>query len=71
VPRGSLVGLQEIADMFGVSTRTARRYTERDSFPAPLDVLAGGRRIYDRATVDQWGREHLPLPRGRRPGEPS
>jgi hypothetical protein len=59
------VAVSEIADLFDVSVISAHRYTQRDDFPEPLAVTAGGR-VWLRADVERWGREHLPL----RPGRP-
>jgi predicted DNA-binding transcriptional regulator AlpA len=56
----------EIAALFGVTRNTVHRYTRRDDFPEPLAVTAAGR-VWLRRDVEQWGREHLPLPEGRRP----
>jgi predicted DNA-binding transcriptional regulator AlpA len=59
-----IVGLSEIAAMFGVTKRTAVRYSKRDDFPAPFARLTAGL-VWDRAEVEAWGKEHLPLPPGR------
>lgn len=67
-----LAGLSEITAMLGVNRRTVQRYATREDFPPPVEVLAGGRRIWRRADVERWGREHLPLPRpGRPPKKPA
>ena len=60
-----IVALSEIADMLGVTRRTVQRYMDRDDFPAPLGVLAGGRRVWRRDDVAEWGRQTLPLSEGR------
>jgi prophage regulatory protein len=59
-----VVSIREIAEMFGVEKRTAIRYSHREDFPAPIASLGTGR-IWRRADVEAWGREHLPLPAGR------
>lgn len=60
-----LVSLSEIAKLLGVSKRTVQRYLELD-FPEPAARLATGR-IWRRADVEKWGKDHLPLPTGRPP----
>lgn len=62
-----LVGVAEIAAMLGVNKRTVQRYSSRSDFPAPVDELAGGRRIWRREDVERWQRDTLPLPRSGRP----
>jgi prophage regulatory protein len=64
-----VVGLSEIAQMFGVTKRTAVRYRERSDFPEPLARLSAGH-VWRRAEVERWGRDHLPLRLGR-PRKPS
>jgi predicted DNA-binding transcriptional regulator AlpA len=65
---GELASIAEIAEMLGVTDRTAQRHAERPDFPAPVDVVAGGRiRIWRRADVEAWARVTLPLPTGRPP----
>jgi predicted DNA-binding transcriptional regulator AlpA len=59
------LAVSEIAQLFSVSVISAHRYTQRDDFPEPLAVTAGGR-VWLRAEVERWGQEHLPL----RPGRP-
>lgn len=61
-----VVGLAEIAEMLEVTKRTVQRYAERADFPTPLGRLAGGR-VWRRADVEAWAKEHLPLPTGRPP----
>jgi hypothetical protein len=61
-----LAGLAEIAEIFGVTKRTASNYTQRDDFPEPVDRLASGP-IWRRTDIERWKREHRPpLPPGRR-----
>lgn len=59
-----LAGLAEVAEALDVSRRTARRYAARDEFPAAIANLATGP-VWRRREVIDWGREHLPLPKGR------
>lgn len=59
-----LAGLAEIAEMLGVTRRTAQRYIARPDFPEPEQRLAGGR-VWTRVDVDAWAKTNLPLPTGR------
>jgi len=69
-PTGKLATLAELAEIFGVSKRTCWLYSLRPDFPAPYDVLEGGRtRVWKRATVEKWGERFLPLPVGRPPAK--
>ncbi len=61
-----LVGLAEVADMLGVTKRTATSYSSREDFPAPLQRLAATP-VWRRAEVAAWGDRTLPLTRGRPP----
>src|SRR2546429_6392366 len=53
-----LVAVADVAEMFGVATRTAKRYTVRDDFPEPAGRLAGSR-VWRRRDVERWGAKHL------------
>jgi predicted DNA-binding transcriptional regulator AlpA len=64
-----LASLAEVAEILDVPKRTAARYVKREDFPEPVDRLAVGP-IWRRTDVEQWGRDHLPLPTGR-PRKPS
>lgn len=65
-----IVGLVEIAEMFGVTKRTAARWRSRPDFPEPLARLSAGL-IWRRVDVEKWAARTLPLPRtGRPPKEP-
>lgn len=65
-----LASIAEIASLLDVTVRTARRYTERDDFPEPVDTIAGGRiRVWHRLDIERWGRETLPLRTGRPPAK--
>jgi predicted DNA-binding transcriptional regulator AlpA len=69
VPPEEIVGLSEIAEMLGVTTRTVARYRTRDDFPEPLARLRGGF-VWRRADVERWAKATLPLPRPGRPPKP-
>ena len=56
----------EIADVVGVSKRTASRYTMRMDFPEPVARLRSGP-IWLEDQVRRWAVFELPLPRGRPP----
>ena len=64
VPPEELASIAEIAEMLGVTKRTAYRYIERADFPEPLGRVSAGP-IWLRADVQAWGKKHLPLPPGR------
>jgi predicted DNA-binding transcriptional regulator AlpA len=59
-----IVDAEAIAEVLGVSKRTAWRYITRDDFPEPV-LRLGRTRGWDRKAVERWGRTHLPLPEGR------
>lgn len=61
---GPLAGLAEVADLLGVTKRTATDYVKRDDFPAPVQRLAATS-VWTRAEVAGWARDKLPLTRGR------
>jgi predicted DNA-binding transcriptional regulator AlpA len=63
-----LASIAEVAEMLGVTVRTAQRYVDRDDFPAPLDTVAGGRlRVWRSVDVEAWAARMLPLQTGRPP----
>lgn len=62
-----LAGVAELAKLLDVDKRTVQRYTHREDFPAPVEVLAGGRRVWRRRDVERWAAKTLPLPRTGRP----
>lgn len=68
VPPEDLAGLQEVAEMLGVTKRTAQRYTDREDFPAPLGRISTGR-VWLRSDVEAWAKRTLPLQTGRPPKE--
>jgi predicted DNA-binding transcriptional regulator AlpA len=51
-----LVGLTEIAGMFGVSRQYIDRLVRQDGFPAPEAVISAGR-IWSREAIEVWARE--------------
>jgi predicted DNA-binding transcriptional regulator AlpA len=59
-----LAQLAEVADVLGVSKRSAARYVEIDGFPAPIEQLSTGR-VWRRVDVARWGKANLPLKTGR------
>ena len=61
-----LAQLTEVAQVLGVSKRSAARYVDLPGFPAPIDTLSTGR-VWVRADVVKWGKENLPLKQGRPP----
>jgi prophage regulatory protein len=62
---GSVVGLQEVAAMLGVTHQRADQIAKAyDDFPEPLAVLAVGR-IWSRDAVEQWVSAHPVRPAGR------
>lgn len=63
------VGLSEVAEILGVTKRTALSYTRRSDlkFPAPQARLAMGP-VWDRRDVERWQKKRLPLPKGPAPG---
>ena len=60
-----LAGLAEVAEIFGVTKKTAMKYADHPAFPPPIDRLAAGP-VWFRADVERWGRDNLPLPPGPR-----
>lgn len=61
-----LAQLAEVAEVLGVSKRSAARYVDLPGFPAPIDTLSTGR-VWVRAAVVKWGKKNLPLRTGRPP----
>jgi hypothetical protein len=64
VPTSDVLGLSEIAELFGITERTALNYAKRPDFPAPLAQLNRGR-VWHREDVTAWGKRMLPLKTGR------
>jgi predicted DNA-binding transcriptional regulator AlpA len=64
-----LLGLAEVADVLGVSKRTASRYAARTDFPKPLAQLAMGP-IWLAEDVESWS-GRMPVQRGRPPNRAS
>ena len=59
-----LVGIAEIAELFGVSRQYADRLSRTESFPKPEVELASGR-IWTRENVEAWARsfrDHFCMP---------
>jgi predicted DNA-binding transcriptional regulator AlpA len=61
-----IVGLAEIAELFGVSKRTASRYALRGDFPRPVARLRAGP-IWMEDEVRSWAAPVSPVRRGRPP----
>jgi len=59
-----LAGLAEVAEMVGVSRRTAARYVNRSDFPAPVARLRAGP-IWLAEDVEAWARDLVQPARGR------
>jgi predicted DNA-binding transcriptional regulator AlpA len=60
-----LAGLAEVAEVLGVSKRTAARYTARADFPEPVARLRAGP-VWLEEDVLAWARSEPPA----RPGKP-
>ena len=60
-----LLGLAEVAELLGVTKRTATRYAQRSDFPEPIARLRAGP-IWLRKDVVAWARSGPPP----RPGRP-
>jgi hypothetical protein len=61
---GRLVGHAEVAELFGVSKRTASRYALRNDFPRPVARLRAGP-IWLEDDVRTWAAPERPVRRGR------
>ncbi|QOC90028.1 helix-turn-helix transcriptional regulator [Micromonospora craniellae] len=56
-----LVALGDVADMLGGVSRTrATQITNRPTFPEPIGVVSGRTRVWRKADVEAWIREHRP-----------
>jgi predicted DNA-binding transcriptional regulator AlpA len=64
-----LVGLAEVADLLGVSKRTASRYANRPDFPDPIGRLRAGP-VWRKSDIERWRDDNLPLTVGRPPSTP-
>jgi hypothetical protein len=60
-----LAGLAEVAELLGVSKRSASRYAQRSDFPEPIVRLAAGP-IWNADDVETWAAKQPPF----RPGRP-
>jgi predicted DNA-binding transcriptional regulator AlpA len=58
-----LIGLNELADLLGVTKMTASRYANRDDFPAPVLTPKRGR-LWSQKQVERWSKK-TQLPRSR------
>jgi len=59
-----LAGLAEVAEILGVSRRTAARYANRSDFPTPVARLRAGP-VWLAEDVEAWVRSISPPQRGR------
>jgi hypothetical protein len=57
---GGLAGVSDLAARWNVSRQRARVITERDGFPAPLDTIGGGIKVWLLADVAKWDQKHRP-----------
>ena len=64
MPVLDLIGVPEIAEIFGVTRRTAWRYVQRPEFPKPA-ARVRRKSLWDRSAVEAWAQTALPIPRGR------
>jgi predicted DNA-binding transcriptional regulator AlpA len=64
-----LAGLAELADILGVSKRTAVRYTRRAGFPKPIATLAATP-VWRGEDLTRWKDANLPFPQDPRPRTP-
>lgn len=62
-----LVGLGDIAEMYGVRKNSAWRWSRRDEFPEPAGRISGRIPFWRRRDVERWAAKNLPLVQGRRP----
>jgi predicted DNA-binding transcriptional regulator AlpA len=61
----ALAGLAEVAELLGVTKRSAQRYTKRADFPSPIARLAATP-VWRQGDVEEWKRRTLPLLRDPR-----
>jgi predicted DNA-binding transcriptional regulator AlpA len=59
-----LAGLAEVAELLGVTKRSASRYAKRGDVPKPIVRLAAGA-IWTAGEVEAWAAEQPPLRPGR------
>lgn len=64
-----LLTISQIADLLGVSSRTAHRFVNRDDWPEPYAELPSGR-VWARPKVEAWARRP-PVAVGRGRGRPT
>jgi predicted DNA-binding transcriptional regulator AlpA len=61
----ALAGLAEVAEILGVTKRSAQRYTRRADFPEPVAKLAATP-VWRQTEVEEWKAIRLPFPRDPR-----
>jgi predicted DNA-binding transcriptional regulator AlpA len=59
-----MLGLNELAEVLGVSRSSVFRYLKREDFPEPA-LRLGRSNGWSLAAVERWKTDHLPVPRGR------
>lgn len=59
-----LAGLAEVAELLGVSKRSASRYANRHDFPQPIARLAAGP-IWHAGEIEAWAEVNGPFKAGR------
>lgn len=57
--RVDLLGLQEIADLFGISKQLAYAWARREDFPAPVAELSQGR-VWRKRDLLKWAEKYEP-----------
>lgn len=69
MPPEELAQLVDVAEILGVSRRSAARYAARPGFPEPFGTLGSGtgRPVWRRVDVEAWGHENPRRGRGRPP----
>jgi len=61
-----LAQLAEVAELLGVSKRTAARAVDREGFPRRSTFFATGR-VWRRRDIERWAKKNPPRGRGRPP----
>lgn len=53
VDTDDLAAIGDLAARYGVTHQRMNFYAKKDTFPAPLVILSGGK-VYSRFAVDEW-----------------
>lgn len=56
-PPQRLMGLHEVAEHFAVNRQLVYKWSQRESFPEPVAVLAQGK-VWAREDIVAWGRKN-------------